>query len=228
MYSVLLSKLEYGFPLIKNELKKVIDKNMKVVILPWAFPTELDYNRFENEYFKEGQRKYNKCINSLLELGIKKENIKILNCYDTKNFQKFKSDINNSDILLLPGGNPEMFFSKVVEETEILYEIKHYKGIIIGESAGACLQFKRYFITAKNNYYKYFAFYDGFGVLNDPFYIDVHSINNNFYIESLKKVSRKYQKTVYAIFNDGAIIYDRKNGTKKLFGKVIEINEVNL
>lgn len=225
MYSVLLSKLEYGFPLIKNELKKVVDKNMKVVVLPWAFPTELDYNRFENEYFKEGQRKYNKCINPLLELGIKKENIKILNCYDTKNFHKFKSDINNSDILLLPGGNPEMFFSKVVEETEILYEIKHYKGIIIGVSAGACLQFKRYFITAKNNYYKYFAFYDGFGVLNDPFYIDVHSINNNFYIKSLNKVSKKYQKTIYAIFNDGAIIYDRKNETKKLFGKVIEIKE---
>ena len=104
-----------------------------------------------------------------------------------------------------------MFFNKVVEETEILYKIKHYKGIIIGESAGACLQFKRYFITAKNNYYKYFAFYDGFGVLSDPFYIDVHSININFYMESLKKVSRKYEKVVYAIFNDGAIIYDRKN-----------------
>lgn len=147
----------------------------------------------------------------MLELRIKKENIKILNCYDIKNFQKFKSDINNNDVLLLPGGNPEMFFNKVVEETEILYKIKHYKGIIIGESAGACLQFKRYFITAKNNYYKYFAFYDGFGVLSDPFYIDVHSINNNFYMESLKKVSRKYEKVVYAIFNDGAIIYDRKN-----------------
>lgn len=127
--------------------------------------------------------------------------------------------------MLLPGGNPEMFFSKVVQETEILYEIKHYKGIIIGESAGACLHFKRYFITAKNNYYKYFAFYDGFGVLNDPFYIDVHSINNRFYMQSLSRISKKYQKKVYAIFNDGAIIYNRKTNEKELFGNVIEINE---
>lgn len=118
-----------------------------------------------------------------------------------------------------------MFFSKVVQETEILYEIKHYKGIIIGESAGACLHFKRYFITAKNNYYKYFAFYDGFGVLNDPFYIDVHSINNRFYMQSLSRISKKYQKKVYAIFNDGAIIYNRKTNEKELFGNVIEIND---
>lgn len=74
-------------------------------------------------------------------------------------------NIKESDILVLTGGNPEIFYSKVVQETKLLYEIKHYKVIIIGSSAGACLHFKRYFITAKNNYYKYFAFYDGFGIL---------------------------------------------------------------
>ncbi len=42
-----------------------------------------------------------------------------------------------------------MFFNKVVHDTEILYYIKHYKGIIIGESAGTELQLKRYFITEK-------------------------------------------------------------------------------
>lgn len=220
MYSVLLSKIEYGFPLIKNELKKVVAKDMKVVVLPWAFPTELDYEQLENEYFKKGEKKYNKYINSLLELGIKLENIKILNCYDTKNYQKFKSDINNSDILVLPGGNPEMFFSKIVHETELLYEIKHYKGIIIGVSAGACLQFKRYFITAKNNYYKYFAFYDGLGVLNDSFYIDVHSINNKYYLEKLSKIAKNTQKDVYAIYDDGAIIVNRKNNNIEIFGNV--------
>ena len=225
MYSVLLSKIEYGFPLVEKELKKIVNENMKVIVLPWAFPIELDYEKLNNEYFKEGEKKYNKYINPLINIGIKKENIKILNCYDVDNFKKFKCDINSSDILLLPGGNPEMFFSKVVQETEVLYEIKHYKGIIIGESAGACLQFKRYFITAKNNYYKYFAFYDGFGVLNDPFYIDVHSINNRFYMQSLSRISKKYQKKVYAIFNDGAIIYNRKTNEKELFGNVIEINE---
>ena len=130
MYSVLLSKIEFGFPLIKNRLKEIVNENMKVIVMPWAFPTELDYDRLVNEYFKEGEKKYNKYINSLLELGIKKENITILNCYE-KDTSNFKNIINNADLLVLPGGNPEMFFSKVVQETEILYEIKHFKGIIM-------------------------------------------------------------------------------------------------
>ena len=219
MYSVLLSKIEFVFPLIKDRLKNIANENMKAVVLPWAFPTELDYDKLINEYFKEGERKYNKYINSLLELGLKKENVTILNCYEKDN-SGFKQIINNADILLLPGGNPEMFFSKVVHETEILYEIKHFKGIIIGESAGACLHFKRYFITAKNNYYKYFAWYDGFGILNDPFYIDVHSINNRLYLDSLKRIAKEKSKTLYAIYNDGVLILNRENGKIELYGNV--------
>lgn len=82
MYSVLLSKIEFVFPLIKNRLKEIVNENMKVVVITWVFPTELDYDRLVNEYFKEGEKKYNKYINSLLELGIQKENITILNCYE--------------------------------------------------------------------------------------------------------------------------------------------------
>lgn len=129
--------------------------------------------------------------------------------------------MSESNVLVLPGGNPEMFFNKVVHDTELLYTIKYYKGIIIGESAGTCLQLKRYFITAKNNYYKYFAFYDGFGILDDPFYIDVHSINNKRYLDKLQKVANEKQKKVYAIFDDGAMIYNRSDNNLELFGNVL-------
>lgn len=219
MKSILLSRIEYGFSLVKNEIEKMVKEDSKIVIFPWAFPLELDYDRLNNEYFKKGSKKYNKYINPLLEIGFKEENIIILNCYD-KNCKSFKEIIRNSQFLLLLGGNPEMFYSKVVQETELLYELKHYNGVIIGESAGACLQFKRYFITAKNNFYKYFAFYDGFGIIEDPFYLDVHTINNSFYLKSLQKIADKYKKRVYAIYDDGAIIYDRKHKTEKLYGNV--------
>lgn len=162
MYSVMFSRIEMGMDLIKNKLKELIPENAKVVILPWAFPVEIDADRLNNDFFKKGEKRYNRYIKELKKVGIKEENISICNCYsDTK--EQIKALINNSDILLLPGGNPEMFYKKVVHDTEILYEIKYYKGLIIGESAGTELQLKRYFITAKNNYYKYFAFYDGFG-----------------------------------------------------------------
>jgi len=221
MYSVLLSEYEKGMQLVEGKLKEMIKGNEKAVIIAWAFPVEIDKQLFEEEWFPKNGRRYNKYVGSLLNLGIKEENIIVLNCYDKENFQKFKQIIDDSDILVITGGNPEMLYSKVVQETEILYNIKHYNGIIIGFSAGTDLQLKRYFITAKNNYYKYFAFYDGFGVLDDPFYLDVHSINNKRYLGKLQKVSDEKKKNVYAIFDDGAMIYNRVNHNIELFGNVL-------
>lgn len=220
MISVLLSKIEQGMKLVTPDLKKYLNEHSHVLILPWAFPIELTKESFQNDYFKEGTKKYNKYIEPLLNLGIQKENIIISNPYqDTK--EKLKNKLTEVDCLVLPGGNPEMLFNKIVHKFDLLYDIKYFKGVIIGESAGAVLQFERYFITAKNNYYKYFAFYDGFGVLDDPFYMDVHSINNKRYLDKLQKVANDKKKNVYAIFDDGAMIYDRSTNKLEIFGNVL-------
>lgn len=218
MYSVLLSECDCGMKLVCNRLRALIKENSKVVVIAWTFPMELNYEKFEKDFLNKQRRE--KYINSLIMLGINQKNIKFLNCYDTNNFQNFKKYIDESDVMVLTGGNPEMLYSKVVQDTEILYNIKHYKGIVIGFSAGAELQLKRYFITAKNNYYKYFAFYDGFGILDDPFYFDVHSINNNSYLNKLKRIANDTKKNVYAIFNDGGLIYNRSNGKIEIYGNV--------
>ena len=220
MYSVLFSKIEFGMDLVSERLKELVKPNSKVVILPWAFPNEITSEEFEKEYFLVDGRRYNQYYNELRKIGISKENIIVCNPYkDTKD--DLRKIIKNSDILLLPGGNPEMFFKKVLHDTEILYDIKYYQGIIIGESAGSELQLKRYFITAKNNYYKYFAFYDGFGVLDDPFYMDVHSINDERYLEKLQEVANDKKKNVYAIFDDGVLIYNRDSSKLEKFGNVL-------
>ncbi len=224
MYSVLVSKIVKGMNLTKDFLKNKIKANYKVVVLPWGFPDELDSNKLMNEYFKKGGEKYNKYIDPLKELGIDEKNIYIADCYGDSS-KALKEKIEQSDILVLPGGNPEMFYSKVVMEKELLYVLKYYKGIIIGESAGAVFHQKRYFITAKNNYYKYFAFYDGFGIIDDPFYLDVHSTNNKLYLNKLQKIANEKNKKIYAIFDDGAIIYNRKNKEIKIFGNVKEFNK---
>ncbi len=223
MYSVLFSRIEIGMDLVKEEIRKILPEKVKVAVFPWAFPVELNADKLENEFFKKGEKRYNRYINELKKIGIDENSIIVCNCYsDSK--KKLKRIIKESNVLLLPGGNPEMFFKKIVHDTDLLYEIKYYTGIIIGESAGTELQLRRYFITAKNNYYKYFSFYDGFGILNDPFYIDVHSSNNKKYLNKLQRIAQQTQKTVYAIFDDGAIIYNRKTDEIKLYGNVKTIN----
>lgn len=223
MYSVFFSKMEKSMDLVSDRLKQILPNKKKVLIFPWTFPTELDAYSLENEFFKKGLKKYDKYIRELKKIGIEESDITVCNCYsDSK--EKLKKLIKESNILILPGGNPEMFFNKVVHEKEILYDIKYFKGIIIGESAGVELQLKRYFITAKNNYYKYFAFYDGFGVIDDPFYMDVHSSNNKMYLDKLKNVALSTKRDVYAIFDDGVMIYEREKKELEVYGNVIKFS----
>lgn len=220
MYSIFFSRVEKGINVVADRLKKIIPANARVVILPWGFPYEISSCELMENYFsKEGQR-YQRVVDSLRAVGIEDYQIQISDCYGDSQ-EKIKNMINNSDILFLLGGNPEMFFKKVVHDTETLYDIKHYKGIIMGESAGAELQLERYFITAKNNYYKYQAFYDGFGAVDNPFYFDVHSIDEKTYLNDLQAIANERRKNVYAIFDEGALLYDRRAKRLETFGHVI-------
>ena len=208
MYSLLFSDFPKGVENHYLDIKKYIKDNYKVAVLPWAFPVELDAEKFENEYFSKDTNRYQRYIGALKKIGIKDENIIICNCYkDDKN--KLLNILNDVDVIFLPGGNQEMMYQKIVNDKELLYVLKHTKKIVIGESAGTELQLKRYFITAKNNYYKYFAFYDGLGLLDDPFYMDVHTVNNKNYLNKLQKVADEKGKDVYAIYDGGVIIYNR-------------------
>ena len=215
MYSVFFSKIDIGFPYVENRLKDIIYSNSKVVIIPWSFPVETDAKGLD-EFFS-GKRK-DRYVENLKKLGIKERNITVLNCYRDK--EKYMKDkIKEADVLVLTGGNPEMFYDKVVA-SNILNDIKNFNKIIIGASAGTELQLNNYFITAKNNYYKKFAWYKGFNVIDDPFYMDVHTSNNYRYLNKLAKVAKETKKYVYAIYDDGVIIYNRDNKKIELFGNI--------
>ena len=94
MYSILLSEYEKGMELVDKDLREMIKSNSKAVIIAWTFPAEIDYETFNNEWFKKGERRYNKYVGSLINLGLKEENITILNCYDKANFSQFKKIID--------------------------------------------------------------------------------------------------------------------------------------
>lgn len=219
MYSVFFSKIDISFKFIENRLKEIIKIRDKVVVIPWSFPIETNAEGVDNFFSGNKRKKY---ISPLLKLGIDEKNITVLNCYRDKTDYMIKK-INDSNILVLPGGNPEMLYNKIKEKGLSMY-IKNYKKIIIGESAGTELQLNNYFITAKNNYYKKFDWYKGFNVIDDPFYMDVHTSNNYNYIKKLQKTANEKNKTVYAIYDDGVILLNRNTNKEELYGNVKIIN----
>ena len=219
MYSILLSNYSEGFETVKNILEKLITSGSKLVVIPWTFAAELKTKNIA-EFFDE-TRKSN-YLQPMYDLGIKERDIIILDCYNHSK-EYMVNAIYESDIIILTGGNPEMLYKKVIE-AGILESLQKYSNIIIGSSAGAEIQLKKYFITKKNNYYNKFAWYDGFAIIDNDFYFDVHSVNIGRYLPSLKKRSEIIKKTIYCLFDSGAIIYNRDTNELKYYGKVIKFN----
>ena len=205
-YSILLSQVDKISEDENKKIKNYIKSNSNVLILPWTFAKDMSCEEFEKKYLNEKGKRY---IEFLNKFGIKRENIKFSNCYK-ENKDEIVDKINKSDLLVLPGGNPEMLFNKVVYDKEILYSIKNYKGDIIGESAGAVLHFRKYFLTVENSYNKCIEYCSGFGIIDDDFVVDVHTINTNKYIDSLKNIGKYLKKDIYAITDSEALIYNKK------------------
>ena len=67
-YSVFFSRIEIGMDIAFTKIKSILPKKPKVVILPWTFPVELDANLLDNDFFKKGERRYNKYVNELKKL----------------------------------------------------------------------------------------------------------------------------------------------------------------
>ena len=209
-YSILVSQVDKIGKDENEKIKNYLKSSSNVLILPLAFAKEMTSEEFEKNYFNIKGEKYRRYIEFLCKFGIQKENIIYANCYkETRD--EIIDKIKNSDILLLPGGNPDMFFNKVVYDTEILYSIKNYKGDIIGESAGAVLHFRKYFLTIENSYKKCLEYCNGFGIIDDDFVVDVHTINKENYINRLKNIGKEMKKNIYAITDSEAIIYNRKS-----------------
>lgn len=219
MVSFLFSRFEVAFSIAKEELKKWIQSDTKVVIIPFSFAKETTSDGIKEFYEEKLKKKY---IKPLEELGLKESNVSYLDCYSETTSMMIEK-INQADIIILPGGNPEMFYQKI-KEKKLITTLRNYKGVIIGSSAGTEIQLKDYFITAKNNYYQKFDWYKGIGILKNPFFMDVHSIKEVNYLEQFQTISKEKKKDVYAIFDDGCMIYNRENHECKVLGNVLKFH----
>lgn len=200
-----------------DELKQILKPKMKVVVLGFSFFNELT----EEEYFSiydKGTEYYEKIANNFLDYGIR----------DTNWIYYYKTDhdemverINNADILYFPGGAPDLMMKRIIEKN-ILEELKAFKGIVIGSSAGAMIQLNKYHISPDNEYFK-FEEKTGLGYI-DEFFIEVHYRRRKKQKSSMRKMRKKYLKPIYTIPDDGMVIVNNGNiktlnKAKKMYNK---------
>ena len=81
-YSVLCSHFKPMFEKLSNRLVDLIPSDPKVLVLPLAFPVETTKEALDNEWINVKKDRY---LDGLYALGIKDENITIINCYRYSN-----------------------------------------------------------------------------------------------------------------------------------------------
>lgn len=214
--NILLNLDNFHEDFIKFYLKDYINRKMSVLIIPFSFHE--DYiktpKEWDREYkFQKGEA-YNKLTTPFLNYGIFEENIKWLN-YFLDNRETAKRKIDSADIIYFQGGYPDKLMKRL-KEFDIVDTIKNYKGIIMGASAGAMIQFKEYHLTPDDDYYEY-GYYEGLGFIDD-FEIEVHYRNTYEQRESMRRYFADRKKKIYSVGNEGAIVY--LNGEIKTFGDV--------
>jgi peptidase E len=216
LINILLSNYDIDKDWLITETSKYINKHTKVVVIPFSFSND------EIKDLADWDRLYNKIngvycfdiINQFLSLGVDKENILLLN-YFTEEVKTMKKIIEQSDAVFFTGGSAELSMERIIEK-DLLPEIKKCN-IIIGSSAGAMIQLKEYFGSPDDEYPE-FKYFEGLGLINDNFSIEVHYCSTKSQDESIEKVLKKGAKTVYGISNNGALVY--KDNQVMVFGDV--------
>lgn len=183
----------------KDELNKHLKPKMKVVIVGFSFFNNLDEVTYFNEYGQNSEYQL-KLTNNFLEYGI--NDINWLYYYQQTKAEMVEL-INSADVLYFPGGAPDLMFERIKEKA-ILENLKNFKGIVIGSSAGAMIQLANYHISKDQEYFK-FSFNEGLGYLDD-FFIEVHYRRRRPQKSSMRKVRKTYKKPVYIIPDDGMIV----------------------
>ena len=165
-----------------NEMYFSLMKNPVVLVIPWTTNDkvkEVFYRKILKEYF--------------LDLGAKE----VLFLEEDDNIKIVSEKFSKANILYLPGGDPKILLEKIKGKRYVLSEIEKFRGIVVGNSAGA-LVLCRYCLIIRG---------DKVSILNGLNLVNV-SVKVHYKPSEEKRLSEICQKrriTIFALPEDSAI-----------------------
>ncbi len=197
-------------------IKKVLKPGMKVCVVAFAFFDDTKTLEDWNRQFAPGQGIWYRANHDVFfSYGIRDENIVWLN-YFTDSIEEMKEKIAGADVLMLMGGAPDLMMKRF-KEKRLKKELKNFKGIVIGYSAGAMVQLDSYHISPDQDYPE-FSYQVGLGYVSG-LEVEVHFTNSPIQNASIEKVKKEKNVPVYGIYERGGLLIDEE---KKItcFGEV--------
>lgn len=205
MAHILMSRGNLNLPHFVETLKPYIKENMNVVVVALSyFDFQFKDHPSYLESYHEGGEYYLKMESQFTPYGIKMDQVTwILDGIDST--EEAISKIKEADIIYFPGGAPDRFMARI-DALGIRQAIEAHKGLFIGSSAGAMIQFKQYHIS-KDNEYKRFSYESGLDLITG-FSVEVHYRRKVKQKSAMRKVYRAYQEPILGLPDDGLIVFD--------------------
>ncbi len=183
-------------------------KSPIILTFPWTRKHEdKSYRKITSDFFRE--------------LGAKKSIFAELS--DSK--KELIKKIKTSNIINLPGGNPRLLVNRI-RDHKLIQILKEYKGVIIGNSAGALAFCKKYVAVEGQDLEPRTTLLPGLGLAD--IYVTVHygssdPIHAGKGKPEIQKLSKAEDKTIYAIPERSALIYN--NGQISNIGEIYLLEE---
>lgn len=194
--NVLLNTYAFQEPWAATWLERILKPDMRATVVALSFNAGMD----EVQAATEGHRQ--DLLPAFAHYGIGPEQVELVNWFrDTP--QSARRKMRDSDILFFTGGWPDhmMYRLRRWKLTEL---VEQFDGVVMGCSAGAMVQMKRYHITPDEDYPS-FVYQSGMDML-DRFYIEVHYRETDLQHASIDRVRRERGKPVFAMYNDGGLL----------------------
>lgn len=212
---ILLSNNNYHEEWIFQHLQPLIKPSDKIVVLPFSFHEDriCSPETWEKAYNPKDGTYYLESVGPFEAYGVDLKQITFLN-YFKHTPEEMKTLIHQADILFFTGGLPERAVARV-NELGLKDAIEGHTGLKIGVSAGALMQFPRFFNSPDDDYPE-LSYHEGIGTIENRHFIEVHYEKNNVPQQfAIKDALKHHCEKVYAIGQRGALLVD-SHGLKRI------------
>ncbi len=205
MTCILFSRWMTDHPDFREALRPLIRSDARVLMLPFAYARDCDRATFERRY-GHGGRHHASAVEALATWGIPTEAVRVAPAFADEHFDReaVMAAIGSADILLLPGGMPDMAVERL-ERLGLADAVRAHGGIVMGYSAGALIQPKDYFISPDEDYPS-LLFAHGLGLCDPPFFVEVHDTPSAENDARLRAIADSTGRLVCAMSDAGAIL----------------------
>lgn len=216
MTNILLNYYNFDGEWTEGKLEKYF-RGKKVLVLPLAYR---ESQAWDNEswlsVYGKGGEKYDNILRPFLSYGLMESDVKWLNYFDTET--DFHQLVTQSDLLFFTGGMPEKAIKRL-RELQLVDDVKNFKGVIAGASAGAMLQLDSYHITPDEDY-DHYEICEGLGLVTG-IDLEVHFLDTLLQNQCTHRALGQLKRPVYQMWHEGGLLVE--NGSVTVLGSVRKV-----